>query len=149
MPKNIADAYKEALSNNKNIDFEKVVSFCEKDVGCKDDNSIKKNVLMFWSYKKIAEFYENGKNYKKAYEFWQKTLDFAGRPSTRIRIAYKILAIIPKMRLSIREKAQKIVRICNVLQNEYAFLGKKENASRILKLKDKASNLLNESKYLH
>ena len=149
MPKNIADAYKNALNNNLNSDFEKVISFCEKDEVCRDDNSLKKNVLMFWSYKKIAVFYEKGNKYKKAYEFWQKTLEFAGKSSTKINIAYKLLALLPKMRLSINDKAQEIVRICNYLQKEYENTGNSNNTLRISKLREKALKLLNKSKYLH
>ena len=149
MSKNIVDAYKKAVDNNRNIDFINVVSFCEKNDECKYDNSLKKNVLMFWSYRKVAIFYEKGKKYKKAYEFWQKALDFACRPSTKINIAYHLLAIISKMRLSISEKAQEIVKICNFLQKEYENLDNKERALRISKLQEKALKLLNKSKYLH
>lgn len=149
MPKNIVDAYRKALGNNTNIDFKKVISFCEKDDDCKDDNSLKKNVLMFWSYKKIAMFYEKDKKYKKAYEFWQNALNFASKSSTRIKVAYRLLALVSKMRLSIVEKAQEIVRICDFLQKEYMISGNNENALRISKLQEKASKLLIKSKYLH
>lgn len=149
MPNNIADAYKKALGNNKNIDFRKVVAFCEKNEDCQKDGSLKKNVLMFWSYKKIAMFYEQGKKYKKAYEFWQKALDFAQRQPTKINIAYRMLEIVSKMRLPMREKAQEIMRVCNILQKEFEASGNEERALRISKLQEKASKLLNKSKYLH
>ena len=61
-------------------------------------------------------FYEQGKKYKKAYEFWQKALDFAQRQPTKINIAYRMLEIVSKMRLPMREKAQEIMRVCNILQ---------------------------------
>ena len=149
MPKNIVDAYRKAVNKNEYADFEKVISFCEKDDKCKDDNSLKKNVLMFWSYKKIAAFYEKGKKYKKAYEFWQKTFDFTDRASVKIKIAYRMLALLSKFNLTMREKAQEIVRICNILQNEYEKIGNNESASRISMLQEKALKLLNKAKYLH
>ena len=104
---------------------------------------------MFWSYKKIAEFYERDKKYKKAYEFWQKALSVAFKSSTKIKIAYRLLALISKIRQPMSEKVQEIVRVCDFLQKEYMVSGNKENALRISKLQEKASNLLNKSKYLH
>ena len=149
MSKNIVDAYRSVSKNKEKGDFSRVISFCEKDKYCRDDNSLKRNVLMFWSYKKIAEFYEREKKYKNAYEFWQKAIDIAFKPSLKIKIAYKLLALIVKLRFPIGEKAQQIVRICNSLQKEYDVLGNSEKALRISKLKDRALSLLNKSKYLH
>lgn len=149
MPKNIVDAYRQVSNDKENGDFGKVVSFCEKDIECRDDTSLKRNVLMFWSYKKIAEFYENEKKYKKAYEFWQKALSVAFETSIKIKVAYRLLSLISKLHQPMREKAQEIVRICDFLQKEYIAFGNTENALRISKLQEKALNLLNKSKYLH
>lgn len=149
MPKNIVDIYRQVSGDEEKGDFNKVISFCEKNKECRDDTSLKKNVLMFWSYKKIAEFYERDKKYKKAYEFWQKALSVAFKSSTKIKIAYRLLALISKIRQPMSEKVQEIVRVCDFLQKEYMVSGNKENALRISKLQEKASNLLNKSKYLH
>ena len=47
MPKNIVDAYKKALNKLERADFQNVVSFCENDEECREDTSLKKNVLIF------------------------------------------------------------------------------------------------------
>ena len=146
---NITQVYKKALRRQKNVNFKDVISFCENDNECRDDNSLKKNVLIFWSYKNIAEYYEKEKKYIKAYDFWLKAWNVAFNSSLKIKIAYHLLAQISKLHLSINEKAQEIVRICNYLQNEYENANNIKGALRISKLQEKALKLLNRSKYLH
>ena len=142
-------AYKKALGNKGNIDFKNVISFCENNDKCKYDNSLKKNVLIFWSYKKVAEYYEKEKKYIKAYVFWHKAWGVAFSSSLKIKIAYHLLAQISKLHLSINEKAQEIVRVCNYLQKEYEKTGNTKGSLRISKLQEKALKLLNKSKRLH
>ena len=47
MPKNIVDIYRQVSGDEEKGDFNKVISFCEKNKECRDDTSLKKNVLMF------------------------------------------------------------------------------------------------------
>lgn len=149
MTKNIVDAYRKAVSESEKDDFHDVVSFCENDKKCREDKSLKKNVLMFWSYKKIALFYEKGKKYRQAYEFWQKALFFAKKHETKINIGHKLLALINKMRLPMTEKAGEIIKVAGYMQKEYELKGNKESVLRILKLQDAAEKLLRKSKMLH
>lgn len=149
MTKNIVDIYTKVIKGYKNGDFRSVVSFCEKNDTCKKDNSLKKNMLMYWSYKKIAMFYEKGKKYKKAYVFWQKAYDFALDSSLKIKAAHKMLALVDKMGLCVTGKAQEIVKISVLLHNEYERLGNKESVLRVSKLQDAAQKILANSKYVH
>ena len=149
MPKNIVDAYKKALNKLERADFQNVVSFCENDEECREDTSLKKNVLMFWSYKKIAIFYEKNKKYKQAYMFWQKAFDFANSSDAKIRTGHKMLDVVNKMKITMREKAEEIVRIANSMKREYELQGNKESISRMLKLQAVAEKILKKSKYLH
>ena len=126
-----------------------MISFCENDKDCREDNSLKKNVLMFWSYKKIALFYEKNKRYNQAYEFWQKALNFATKYEVKINIGHKLLELINKMRLPMIEKAGEIVKVVGYMQKEYAREGNKESVLRISKLQDAAEKLLKKSKMLH
>ena len=77
MTKNIVDAYRKVVNKYERGDFHDVLSFCENDNECRDYNSLKKNVLIFWSYKNIAEYYEKEKKYIKAYDFWLKAWNVA------------------------------------------------------------------------
>lgn len=149
MTKNIVDAYRKAISKTKIDDFQNVVSFCDNDAKCREDNSLKKNVLMFWSYKKIALFYEKGKKYRQAYGFWQKALEFSGSSEEKIKIGHNMLILVNKMNISMREKAEEIIRIGNIMQKEYELRGNKESVLRISKLQDAAEKLLRKSKTLH
>ena len=149
MPKNIVDAYRNAVSKSKRADFYDVVSFCESDEECQEDTSLKKNVLMFWSYKKIALFYEKNKKYKQAYTFWQKTLEFATNSAMKIKIGHKMLEVVNKMKIPLREKAEEIVRICNIMQKEYELKGNKESVLRMSKLQDAAEKILHKANVLH
>lgn len=149
MTKNIVDAYRKAISKTKIDDFQNVVSFCENDTKCREDNSLKKNILMFWSYKKIALFYEKGKRYRQAYNFLQKAFEFSINSDEKIKIGYNMLVLVNKMKASMREKAEEIVRITNIMQKEYEFKGNKESVLLISKLQDAAQKLLKKSKALH
>ena len=149
MTKNIVDAYRKAVSKSKKDNFHDVISFCENDKKCREDNSLKKNVLMYWSYKKIAMFYEKGKKYRQAYEFWQKALSFAKKYETKIKIGHKLLELINKMRLPMDKKAGEIIKVTEYMQKEYELKGNKESVLRISKLQDAAEKLLKKSKALH
>lgn len=149
MTKNIVDAYRKVVNKYERGDFHDVLSFCENDKKCREDNSLKKNVLMFWSYKKIALFYEKGKKYRQAYSFLQKALEFSGSPVEKIKIGHNMLILVNKMKISMKEKAEEIVRICNIMQKEYELKGNKESVLRIFKLQDAAEKLLQKSKTLH
>ena len=47
MTQNIVDAYRKAVSKSEKEGFHDVISFCENDKKCREDTSLKKNVLMF------------------------------------------------------------------------------------------------------
>ena len=149
MTKNIVDAYRKAVNEYEKDSFHDVISFCENDIKCNEDNSLKKNVLMFWSYKKIATFYEKGKKYRQAYEFWQKAFVFAKKYETKIKIGHRLLELINKMRLPMAEKAVEIIKITGYMQKEYELKGNKESVLRISKLQDAAEKLLKKSGTLH
>ena len=149
MTKNIVDAYRKAVSKSEKEGFHDVISFCENDKKCREDTSLKKNVLIYWSYKKIALFYEKGKKFKQAYEFWQKAADFASKHEVKIMIGHKMLEMINKIRMPIFQKAGEIIKVAEYMRKEYEQNGNKESVLRISKLQDAAEKLLKKSKMLH
>ena len=149
MPKNIVDAYRNAVNGSDDANFSEVIAFCENDKKCQDDNSLKKNTLMYWSYKKIAMFYEKNKRYKQAYLFWQKAFDFANTSDIRIKIGYKMLDAVNNIKTSMSEKAADIVKIATGMQKEYNLQGNEEKSLQMLKLQKTAEKLLKKSKALH
>ena len=147
--KDISEVYKDALVSCRDIDFDKVIDFCNNNHKCRADFSIKKNMMLLWSYKKVALFYEKKQNYKKAYLFWQKATDLDVGADVRVNIGHKLLLLADKMNLPIEEKAGKIIKITGYIQKAYKDLGNQEGFLRISVLQDKAEKLLKKSKYLH
>ncbi|MBE6467908.1 MAG: hypothetical protein E7004_04890 [Alphaproteobacteria bacterium] len=148
-PNDISEVYKNALSTRQNSDFGEVIAFCEKNQKCQKDNSLKKNMMLFWSYKKIALFYEKSKNYEKAYLFWQKVNKLQIKPELRVKVGHKLLRLVNDMKMPIDKKAGEIVKIAGYMQKAYKELGNVKSIERIAKLQSVAEKLLKKSKYLH
>ena len=55
--------------------------------------------------------------------FWQKAFDFANSSDAKIRTGHKMLDVVNKMKITMREKAEEIVRIANSMKREYELQG--------------------------
>lgn len=126
--------------------FSEVINICEGKEVCYWDNSLKRNMLLFWAYNKIAKIKLREGNYREALDAWQKGCKLVAKPSTRIKLGNKMLDAINSSHLNISEKAQRIIFTAHYLQDAYDKIGDDENAFRMERIIDIASNLINVSK---
>ena len=126
--------------------FSKVINICEGKDRCNWDNSLKRNMLLFWAYNKIAKIKISEGNYLDAFDNWQKGCKLISKPTTRIKIGNKMLEAIDKSHLNIPDKAQRIIFTASYLRDAYAKIVDTDNADRMERIIDIASNLLNVSK---
>lgn len=122
-------------------EFSKVINFCEGKTSCDWDNSVKRNMLLFWAYNKIAEMKVNEGNYIEALNNWQKGCKLVRNTETRIKIGNKMLELIDKVQLNIPEKAERIIFITHYLYDAYNEIGDVDNAYKMARIKDIATNL--------
>lgn len=155
MPQNIVEAYAKAsktaeLNPKMRLDaYDEVISFCENDQKCSLENSLKRDMLLFWAYDNVAQSNMDAKRYHEALEVWQKAGKLIRSPQARIDLGTKMLEAADKSHLSIPQKAQKIVEITHYLQEAYHEIGDEPNFERIKRLNDVATYLLGGSKSKH
>ncbi len=154
-PKNIVEAYKLAIQAS-NLEpelkveaFDEVVSFCEKNDTCFNDDSVKRKTLLFWAYNKLAKANIDEGQYEKALDIWQKAQNLVYSPYGKIKLGNDMLDAVEKSKMPINDKAKLIVRITALLYEAYNKTGDEENASRMERLQNVASYLLNSSKLKH
>ena len=147
-PKNIVEAYKNAAQEveknpkSRGVEYGKVVDFCDNDEACHLENSLKRNMLLFWSYDNMAEDEVGHKQFTRAIELWQKAKDLLKSPEMRVELGQKMLDMVDKSKMSIPEKTKEIAEICRYLQQAYKDLGDMENARKMEHLEKSATNLM-------
>lgn len=152
MPKNIVEAYKRASQEveknpeSRNAEYTKVVNFCDGNEECHWENSIKRNMLLFWSYDNMAEDEVEHKHYRQALEIWKKAKNLPKSAMVRAEVGQKMLDAVDKGNMSIPEKTDEIVEICRYLQRAYQDLGDEENAEKMARLEKAAGNLMKSTK---
>ena len=155
VPENIVEAYGLAAKAfdsdplNKQKIFEDVISFCENDVECKADDSLKRNTLLLWAYDKLAMAKFDASLYAEALAIWQKSYKLALSSKTKINIGNKMLEAVEKANMKMSEKAKNIVKITAFLHKAYSDEKNQEAAERIQRLQNVAAFVLGESKSTH
>ena len=106
--KNLLQFYNQALNEaEKNVDirqkltaFNKVINFCAKDLGCLNDNSRKRDMVLYWTYNNIGDIFmtESIKNndlnaYFDAEENYHKALNFSRNSEEKIAVQEKLAAL--------------------------------------------------------
>lgn len=150
-PENIVDAYSQAVKaaalnpDLKEEAFGAVIDFCDNNQACSLDSSIKRNMLLFWSYNNIASAMIEAGKFEEAFEVLQKAKDLPEDAEARIDIGFKILEVLDRCKFSIPQKAVKIVDICHYLQNAYQSIGDTDGLQKMEHLQAAAQYLLNGS----
>jgi len=148
MPKDIIEAYAMAVKARESCTrkaFAEVVEFCENDLQCSADNSRKRNILMLWSYDKLAQSYARAKDYEQAYNYWRKALALTTSAAIRLNLGLKMLDAADKSIADITRKATKIVEITTMLQKVYQENGDVDNVQKMQSLTISAMRLLPQS----
>ena len=106
--KNLLQFYNQALNEaDKNSDirqkltaFNKVINFCSKDLGCLNDNSRKRDMVLYWTYNNIGDIFmtEAIKNKDVASYFdaevnYQRALNFSRNAEEKISVLEKLAAL--------------------------------------------------------
>ena len=152
LPENIVEAYSQAArmtalnSDLKEEAFEKVIDFCDSNQQCSLDSSIKRNMLMFWSYSNIATAMVDAGRFEEAFDVLQKAQDLPEDAEDKIDIGFRMLEVLDRCKFSIPQKAVKIVDICHYLQEAYRVLGDQDGLQKMEHLQAAAQYLLNGSK---
>ena len=147
-PCNIVEAYKMALqeveknSENCYVEYNKVVDFCDNNEVCNLENSIKKNMLLFWSYDNMAKDEMKHKKYIEALNIWKKAKGLLESSEMRVELGQKMLDAVDRSKLSIPEKTKEIAEICRYMQQAYQNLGDADNVSKMKHLETSANTLM-------
>ena len=106
--KNLLQFYNRALDEaEKNSDvrqkltaFNKVINFCAKDLSCLNDNSRKRDMVLYWTYNNIGDIFmtESVKNksfegYFEAEENYQRALNFSRNSEEKMAVLEKLAAL--------------------------------------------------------
>ena len=150
-PRNIVEAYvlaaraSEMNPTAKMQAFRKVIDFCEQDVVCAKEDSIKRNTLLFWSYDKVAQAEMHHKRYGEALSLWLKSCSLSVSPYALIRQGNKMLSLIDSGKLNILEKAKNLCQIAVCLQKAYLETGQSEEAEKMKRLQEISASILQRS----
>ena len=152
LPQNIVEAYAAASKavaynpDQKEEAFEKVVSFCENNAKCLVENSLKRNVLLFWAYSNMANAMLEEGRFEEALEVLQKAKDLPEENEAKIDTGFKMLEVIDRCRLSIPQKAEKITDVCHYMQRAYYAAGDQDGLKKMEHLQAAAEYLLGGSR---
>lgn len=155
LPQNIVEAYtmasKAAMMNPELKDeaFESVSVFCENNDVCLAENSIKRNILLFWAYTNMASSKFEAGRFDETLAIWQKAKELTEDPETRIDVGFKMLETVERCRLSIPQKAKEIINICRYMQEAYQKLEDSDGLQKMEHLQASAEYLLNGTKLKH
>lgn len=153
--KNIVDVYSsvsKSVDENGEADiseFEKVITFCLNDEVCLTENNVKRNLLLFWSFCKLAKAKQKKGKYKEALDVLQKAKKFVVFDADKIKLGNKMLEIITLMKGNIDYKAEQLIEVSYFLRDAYEKRGDIENAAKQYKLQEIAEKLLMNSRLKH
>ena len=102
--------YSHALNQvEKNSDIEQklsafndVLSFCSKDLSCLNDNSRKRDMVLYWTYKNIGDILmektdkEKSSDYTGAKENYQRALNFSRNSEEKISVLERLTHLYEK-----------------------------------------------------
>lgn len=151
-PKDIVEAYMLAIKAkeyNTRKAFEEVAHFCENDVVCSKDNSLKRNTLLLWVYDKLANLYFKSQNYDVAYKWWKKAIEIPGSYKVRLNIGLNMLELASNKIANKEERLSKIIESASILQQIYLFINDKVMTAKMQKIQDDALKLLRKLKSTH
>lgn len=146
-PQNIVEAYAAASRTAAKYPeqaavYDKVVDFCENDAECRAENSLKRNMLLFWSYDHMAAEHMEKKEYEQALRLWRRARHLPQTPEMRIELGHKMLEAVDRSHLSIPRKAGIIADTAVYLQQAYQATGDEDNSRKMKRMIEVASHLL-------
>ena len=153
LPQNIVEAYaaaSKAAAYNPELKeeaFDKVAAFCENNAKCLIENSVKRNVLLFWAYSNMAEAMMETGRFDEALKVLHKAKDLPEENEDKINTGFKMLEAIDRCRFSIPQKAAKITEVCRYMQKAYSDAGDYDGIKKMEHLQAAAEYLLGTPKH--
>lgn len=148
MPKDIVEAYSLAVKARENTTrkaFMDVINFCENNMECLTDNSLKRNTLLFWAYDKLADSYARGKDFAKAFELWNRAKEIPASYHAKLSLGMNMLQAANNAEDNIFGKANKVAHAANFLKKTYESVGNYVDAERMEHLQASAVAVLKQS----
>lgn len=152
MPKDIVEAYTLAVKARDSATrqaMREVIDFCENNLQCSADQSLKRNTLLLWAYKRLAASYAKAKDFAKAYELLCKASEIPAGFNAKVALGFNMLRAANNMSDDINAKATKVTHTAEFLKNVYDEAGDEENYHRMLKLQNAALRVLQQSSVKH
>lgn len=152
MPKDIVEAYALAVKARENTTrkaFHEVIDFCENNVECQSDNSLKRNTLLLWAYDKLAHSYARGNDLDKAFEWWHKAIGVPASYHAKLSLGMNMLQAANNVGGTIFDKAAKVAQAAIFLQKLYEEYGNYIDAERMERLQSAASDVLKQSQSIN
>lgn len=150
---NIMQVFQKAndiIAESSNIDemitaYDKVIKFCSNNYNCRNEKSIKRNVLLYWAYSNIASSYRKKIMPEIAFKYYEKALSVAVSDKQKTMALEAMLETIAKENLRVSEKCHKILRITKKLSVIYRKNADIYDLQRISALTDKTRDLLKKA----
>lgn len=144
-----ADARAKYLNDTdeKILDYHKVIDFCLNSEKCLENESVKKNLVLLWTYKHIGDLFleKNSDDFEKnnmlnALSAYQKALEFAKEEN-------ETLALLTKIRSVYQDLTDKNMSLQSTM-NMVEILDDALKIETLLGLADEASNKREEAYFL-
>ena len=113
------------------------------------EKNIKRNMLLFWAFSKLAKAKQKEGKYKEALEILQKAKKVVVFDGDKIKLGNKMMEIITVMNADIHYKALLLTDVSFFLQEIYAKNGDVKNVAKQKKLQEVAEKLLKNSPLKH
>lgn len=134
-------------ADEKLLNYHKVIDFCLNDEKCLQNESVKKNQVLFWTYKHIGDLFLEKKsddfennNMLNALSAYQKALEFAKNEGETLPLLMKIRAIYQDL----SDKNMSLQSTMNMTE----ILDDALKIETLLGLADEASNKKEEAYFL-
>lgn len=138
------------IAESSNIDemitaYNKVINFCANSYNCRNEKSIKRDVLLYWAYNNIANSYCKKNMPEIALKYFEKALSVAVSDKQKTMALEAMLDAIAKENLRVSEKCRKILNITKKLSAIYSKNEDIYDLRRISDLSLKTKKLLKKA----
>ena len=154
-------AYREAYESAKylyDIDdklnaYHKVLNFCIDSEKCTEDNSVKRNQVLFWTYNQIGDLFlqKNGleltaQNYLYAVQYFQHALEFAKSNEEQKEVLQKLARVYRDLKDEdeYQRTLEKIILLLDEALKKESRTALTQNRSKDLSLLEDTLNLIGE-----
>ena len=152
-PQNIMQAFQNAnleIAESNSLDdmigaYDKVIKFCSSSAECRNVETTKRNVLLYWAYSNIAKSYKIKNNADEASKYYEKALSVAVSKLQKTLALEAMLDLCGKENLGVSDKCRKIIRISNELIDIYKHDKNNKDLKRIINLSEKTLEVLKKA----